>query len=374
MSNQNLRDAKSAKQDEFYTQLSDIENELRHYSRHFRGKIVYCNCDDPRVSSFFHYFSYNFERLGLKKLITACYKNQNRDIFSRHDSERAIWLEYNGNTKGGRVPDVEDIGIRKFKRDGDFRSLECIELLKQADIVVTNPPFSLFREYVAQLVSHNKKFLIIGNKNAITYKEIFPLIKNNSVWVGHTPMSKDLLFDLPEDIARNLKATKKEGSSYRTINGVVKGRSQSIWFTNLDHAKRHEELILYRCYSPEEYPHYDNYDAINVDRTADIPMDWDGAMGVPITFLDKYNPEQFEILGVCYLWDEGFQSHTFYDDYVEVQSDGTKTGMSGKKSNGLAVLKGPPPKGGCYLVKGDDIVHTKFKRVLVKRKKPDHLQ
>ena len=296
--NENLRKAKQQKNDEFYTQLSDIENELRHYTGHFLGKVVYCNCDDPRVSNFFHYFSYNFERLGLKKLITACYRNQERDLFSRHDSERAIWLEYNGNAKGGRVPDVGDIGVREFEGDGDFRSAECIELLKQADIVVTNPPFSLFREYLAQLMEYGKKFLIIGNKNAVTYKEIFPLIKDNRIWVGHTPMSKDLLFDLPEGLAQELKATKKQGSSYRIIDGVVKGRSQSIWFTNLDHKKRHEDLILYKRYSPEEYPAYDNYDAINVDKTAEIPMDWDGAMGVPISFLDKYNPEQFEILGM----------------------------------------------------------------------------
>ena len=296
--NENLRRARREKNDEFYTQLPDIEKELRHYTRHFRGKVVYCNCDDPRISNFFHYFSYNFERLGLKRLVTTCYRNRDRDLFSRHDSERAIWLEYAGNAKGGRVPDVGDIGVRELEGDGDFRSAECIELLGQADIVVTNPPFSLFREYVAQLVEYGKKFLIIGNKNAITYKEIFPLIKDNRMWVGHTPMSKDLLFDLPEGFARELRAKKKKGSSYRIIDGVVKGRSQSIWFTNLDHQKRHEELILYKRYSPEEYPTYDNYDAINVDRVAEIPMDWDGAMGVPVTFLDKYNPEQFEVIGI----------------------------------------------------------------------------
>lgn len=183
--NQNLQRAKREKNDEFYTQLSDIENELRHYTGHFAGKVVLCNCDDPRVSNFFHYFSYNFERLGLKKLIIACYKNQDRDLFSRHDTERAIWLEYKGNTKGGRVPDVEDIGVHAFEGDGDFRSAECIELLKHADIVVTNPPFSLFRGYVAQLVEYGKKFLIIGSKNAVTYKEIFPLIIENRVWFGY---------------------------------------------------------------------------------------------------------------------------------------------------------------------------------------------
>ena len=364
--NENLRKAKRQKNDEFYTQLSDIENELRHYTGHFRGKVVYCNCDDPRVSNFFHYFSYNFERLGLKKLITACYRNQERDVFSRHDSERAIWLEYKGNAKGGRVPDVGDIGIREFQGDGDFRSPECIGLLKQADIVVTNPPFSLFREYVAQLVQYGKKFLIVGNKNAVTYKEIFPLIKDNRMWVGHTPMSKDLLFDLPEGLARELKATKKKGSSYRIIDGVVKGRSQSIWFTNLDHKKRHEDLILYKRYSPEEYPAYDNYDAINVDKTAEIPMDWDGAMGVPITFLDKHNPEQFEILGFSSLWDDGFKSHTFYGDYAEMRLDGTKTGMSGQKANGYPILRGRPRKGN-YLTRGDDVVHCLYRRIFIRR-------
>ena len=297
--NENLRTAKRQKNDEFYTQISDIENELRHYTGHFRGKVVYCNCDDPRVSKFFHYFSYNFGRLGLKKLVTACYRNQARDLFSRHESERAIWLEYKGNAKGGRVPDVGDIGIREFEGNGDFRSAECIELLKQADIVVTNPPFSLFRNYVAQLVQYGKKFLIVGSQNAVTYKEIFPLIKDNRMWLGVTPKGQDMLFDVPEGYAQELVATAKEGSAYRVVGGVVKGRlGNAAWFTNLDHAKRHEELILYKRYSPEEYPTYDNYDAINVDKIAEIPMDWDGAMGVPVTFLDRHNPERFEIMGI----------------------------------------------------------------------------
>ncbi len=277
--NKNLQKARRQKNDEFYTQLSDIENELRHYTGHFRGKVVYCNCDDPSVSNFFHYFSYNFERLGLKRLIAACYRNRTRDMFSRHDSERAIWLEYNGNAKGGRVPDIEDIGIHEFEGDGDFRSAECIGLLGQADIVVTNPPFSLFRDFVSQLIEYETKFVIIGNKNAITYKEIFKLIQENKLWVGNTSMSKDMLFDVPESFAQELVATKKQGSAYKIVDGVVKGRSQSIWFTNLDHAKRREELILYKRYSPEEYPTYDNYDAINVDRVAEIPMDWGGADG-----------------------------------------------------------------------------------------------
>ena len=360
--NENLRKAKQQKKDEFYTQLSDIENELRHYIGHFSGKVVYCNCDDPRVSNFFHYFSYNFERLGLKKLITACYRNKQRDLFSRHDSERAIWLEYKGNAEGGRVPDVEDIGIREFEGDGDFHSAECIELLKQADIVLTNPPFSLFREYVAQLMEHSKQFLIIGNMNAITYKEIFPLIKDNRIWLGPSITSGDREFGVPDHYPLTAATHRidENGNKFVRVKGVR-------WFTNLDHAKRHEDLILYKRYSPEEYPTYDNYDAINVDKTAEIPMDWFGAMGVPITFLDKHNPEQFEILGVSYLWDDGFESHTFYDDYAEIRLDGTKTGMSGQKANGYPILRGRPRKGNC-LVRGDDVVHTLYKRIFIRRK------
>ena len=366
--NKNLQKAKRARNDEFYTQLADIESELRHYTGHFRDKVVYCNCDDPRISNFFHYFSYNFERLGLKRLIAACYRNQERDLFSRHDSVQAIWLEYSGGRQGGRVPDIGDIGIRAFAGDGDFRSAEGIDLLKQADVVVTNPPFSLFREYVAQLMQYGKNFLIVGNQNAVTYKEIFPLIKDNRMWLGVTPKGQDMLFDVPEDYARELVATAKEGSAYRVVEGVIKGRlGNAAWFTNLDHKKRNEKLILCQRYAPEDYPHYDNYDAINVDKVADIPMDWDGAMGVPITFLDKYNPEQFEILGFSSLWDQGFQSHTFYDDYAEMRPDGTKTGLSGQKANGYPILKGRPRKGN-YLIRGEEVVHTLYRRIFIRRK------
>jgi len=296
--NKSLHKAKKSKMDEFYTQLSDIEKELRHYKKHFKGKVVYCNCDDPRVSNFFHFFSYNFEKLGLKKLIATCYKSQNMDLFSDNNSEQAIYLVYEGDKNGNNIPDTKEIGVNQLKGDGDFRSKESIELLKQADIVVTNPPFSLFREYVTQLMEYNKQFIIIGNKNAITYKEIFRWIKENKMWVGNTPMSTDMLFDVPEDFAKELVATKKQGSGYKIINGVVKGRAQAVWFTNMDIAKRHEDLILYKTFNPNEYPRYDNYDAINVDKTKDIPFDYKDIMGVPITFLDKYNPEQFKILGM----------------------------------------------------------------------------
>ena len=289
MANKNLNQAKNAKKDEFYTQLVDIENELKHYKAHFEGKTVLCNCDDPRVSNFFHYFSYNFEQLGLKKLITTCYKNQNRDLFSQNDAEQAIWLEYFGDRNGNRVPDPEEIGIHFFKGDGDFRSQECIELLKEADIVVTNPPFSLFREYVAQLMKYEKKFVILGNQNAITYKEIFPLIKDNRLWLGSTlSFAKFKVPSYYEERSTRFWVD-ETGQKWRSFGNIC-------WFTNLDIAKRHEDIILYKSYNPEEYPEYDNYEAINVDRTSEIPMDYDGVIGVPITFLDKYNPDQFELL------------------------------------------------------------------------------
>lgn len=275
MPNQNLTLAKKQKRDEFYTQLPDIERELRHYTEHFKGKVVYCNCDDPRISNFFHYFSFRFEELGLKKLITTCYKNQEMDMFSRHDCERAIVLEYIGDKNENKVPDPGEIGVHHLKGDGDFRSDECIELLKQADIVVTNPPFSLFREYVAQLMEYNKKFLIIGNINAITYKDIFKHIQNNTLWLGYN-------------------CTRY----FRQPNGKLFETARSYWYTNMDIEKRHESLILTQKYSAREYPKYDNYDAIEVSQTKDIPIDYPGAMGVPITFLDKYNPKQFEILGM----------------------------------------------------------------------------
>ena len=285
--NKNLHSAKKGKNDEFYTQLSDIENELRHYKEHFKDKVVFCNCDDPRVSNFFHYFSYNFENLGLKKLITTCYKNQSRDLFSQNESEEAIWLEYTGDKNGDKVPNVEEIGIHPLKEDGDFRSKESIELLKEADIVVTNPPFSLFREYVAQLVEYEKKFIIVGHQNAITYKEIFPLIKENKMWLGYGFKGGASHFINKHYVDYATATDKKEGMI--RVSGVV-------WFTNLEIKKRHEDLILYKKYTPEEYPKYDNYDAINVDKTMDIPLDYEGVIGVPITFLDKYNPKQFEII------------------------------------------------------------------------------
>ena len=287
MANKNLSAAKEAKKDEFYTQLEDINNELRHYREHFRGKTVLCNCDDPRVSNFFTYFAYNFEFLGLKRLITTCYKNQDIDLFSQNQSEQAVYLIYEGDKNGNNVPDPEEIGIHPLKGDGDFRSPECIELLKQADIVVTNPPFSLFREYVAQLMEYDKKFLIIGHQNAVKYKEIFPLMMQNKLWLG---------YGFKGGAAHFISSYEDKATAGDHRDGMIRV-SGVHWFTNLDIKKRHENLILYKHYSKEDYPTYANYDAIEVGKTELIPVDYDGLMGVPITFLDKYNPDQFEIIG-----------------------------------------------------------------------------
>ena len=290
-----LQRAKRNKNDEFYTQLFDIEKELGHYTEHFKDKVVLCNCDDPRVSNFFHYFSHNFEHLGLKKLIATCHNPQVMDLYSSGNLEQAIYLEYTGDRDGNHLPDTEAIGIKHLTGDGDFRSQECIELLKEADIVVTNPPFSLFREYVAQLMEYDKKFLIIGNHNAITYKEIFKLIKENKIWLGPSISSGDREFGVPDDYPLEAAGYRidDEGKKFIRVKGVR-------WFTNLEIKKRHEGLILHKTYKGNEtdYPKYDNFDAINVDKTKDIPKDYDGLMGVPITFMDKYSPDQFEIVGI----------------------------------------------------------------------------
>lgn len=313
--NKALSDAAKAKKDEFYTQLVDIENELRHYKEHFKDKVVLCNCDDPYESNFFKYFAINFNHLGLKKLICTCYAGSpvvytqlsffdDRDVVGKETSERKpykIEITHVEDLNEDGAVDLTDVELLLKSVDGkpelldgngDFRSDECIELLKQADIVVTNPPFSLFKEYVAQLVEYDKKFLIIGNVNAITYKDFFPLIKDNKVWLGASIHSGDREFRVPDDYPLEASGCRvdSDGIKYIRVKGVR-------WYTNLDYPQRHEDLILYKPYSPEEYPKYDNYDAIHVEKAADIPCDYDGVMGVPITFMDKYNPDQFEIIG-----------------------------------------------------------------------------
>ena len=334
--NQSFGKAKDVKQDEFYTQLPDIERELRHYKKYFKGKVVYCNCDDPRVSNFFHYFSHNFNVLGLKKLIATCYKSRSMDLFSQNASEQAVCLEYTGSRNQTGVPELDEIYKQTLEGDGDFRSRESIDLLKQADIVVTNPPFSLFREYVAQLIEHDKKFLIIGNQNAVSYKEVFKLILENNVWLGYG--SGDMSFKVPAHYeARETRYWVDEtGQKWRSLGNAC-------WFTNLDIAKRHEELLLYKEYSPDSYPRYANYDAIEVGRTADIPANYAGAMGVPLTFLDKHNPDQFEILG---------SSQTLGQPMKEIAEKGS-------------YLQGGPR---FYLAKGDGTYHRLYDRIVIKQK------
>lgn len=297
--NESLHAANRAKKDEFYTQLSDIENELRHYKEHFRGKTVFCNCDDPRVSNFSVYFVLNFHNLGLRRLITTCYKNNEPDLFSMNECARAVYAIYDGDPECNSVEDAKQIPYREFEHsDGDFRSPECIELLKEADIVVTNPPFSLFREYVAQLIKYDKKFVIVGHQNAITYKEIFPLIQRNKLWLGvGFKGCAGHFYSKYEDVA--------SAGDHRT--GMIRV-SGVTWFTNLDIAKRHEELILYKTYNAEDYPEYENYKAIEVGKSNEIPSDYYGVMGVPITFLYKYNPEQFEIIGATESEGKGFSN------------------------------------------------------------------
>ena len=263
MANANLTKAKRAKNDEFYTQLTDIEKEMRHYKDFFKGKVVYCNCDDARESNFFKYFSLNFEHLGLKKLISTGYKADGKGIV----------LIYEGDKNGNRKVDNDEIIVNELEGNGDFRSAECIEFLKECDVVVTNPPFSLFREYVAQLMEYGKKFLIIGNINAVGWKETFPYIKNNLMWWGFNSIT-----------------------NFNTKNGVEKVGCR--WYTNIGHSKRNEEIDLYRKYDASAYIKYENYDAIDCSKVSDIPINYNGIIGVPISFLDTYCPSQFEIIGI----------------------------------------------------------------------------
>ncbi|MDD2595931.1 MAG: adenine-specific methyltransferase EcoRI family protein [Bacteroidales bacterium] len=313
--NKNLHEANRAKKDEFYTQFDDIANELKHYKEQFRDKIVFCNCDDPYESNFFKYFALNFNVFGLKKLIATCYDGSpvahTQLMLFEPESDFGIPKSKTRVPHKIVITDVPDMNndgavdlldvemllksdrnaLTRLKGNGDFRSDECVELLKQSDIVVTNPPFSLFREYLDQLVKYKKNYLIIGNVNSITYKDCFQLIKENKMWIGASIHSGDRAFNVPNDYPLTAAGCGIDncGRKYIRVKGVR-------WFTNLDYPQRHEDLDLYKQYTPEDYPKYDNYDAINVDRTSEIPCDYDGVMGVPITFLDKYNPEQFEIV------------------------------------------------------------------------------
>ncbi len=357
----NLRKARAEKQDEFYTQITDIENELKHYKEHFKYKIVFCNCDDPYESNFFKYFAMNFNFLCLKKLICTCYDSspiaytqlsffEEKEKAFPNTNKKAYKIEisevedYNGD---GAV-DLSDVeyllknknnSMALLKENGDFRSSECIELLKQSDIVVTNPPFSLFREYVAQLVKYDKSFLIIGNQNAVAYKEIFPLLRDNKIWLGYNSGSHT--FQVPHTFERN-NTFIKDGIKYAKFGNIC-------WFTNLDTTKRNEEIVMYKSYNETEYPKYENYNAINIDKTTDIPYDYYEIMGVPITFLDRYNPNQFIILGLG-------------SGYL-----GQSLGITGITKEHKKLMKGHSAAGDLYYLKnGKPIVP--YSRILIRRK------
>lgn len=330
--NSNLHMSRSDKADEFYTQLSLVENELKHYKEFLKGKVVFCNCDDPFESNFFKYFAMNFNSLGLKKLIATCYATspivysqlalfgsevivgKNRRTKNKKKAYKIEITEVTDENGDGRIDLVDVEYLLKNRRnvltllkgDGDFRSDECVELLKQADVVVTNPPFSLFRDFIAQLMEYQKSFIVIGNQNAITYREILPLIRDNKIWLGYN--SGHFWFKVPDTYEEKKTDFKIDdnGQKWRRMGNIC-------WFTNVDIEKRHEDMTLFRTYSPEAYPKYDNYDAIEVSRTADIPCDYYGIMGVPITFMNKFNPDQFEILG-----DSRYHDGQNYSDDINV--------------------------------------------------------
>ncbi|MDP2104323.1 MAG: adenine-specific methyltransferase EcoRI family protein [Candidatus Gracilibacteria bacterium] len=352
-SNKNLHNANKAKNDEFYTQLSYIEKELGYYKDHFKDKVIFCNCDDPEESHFWKYFEMNFEHLGIRKLISTHYETE----------KPSYKLEIIGDRNHDGKINALDIIKTPLKQNGDFRSPECIEILREADIVVTNPPFSLFREYVAQLFEYNKKFIIIGNQNAITYKETFELIKENKIWLGASLDGRNIWFRIPDNYEKFHKI--ENGIKYAFV-------ASTIWFTNLDYEKRHEYLILYKTYkgNENEYPKYDNYDAINVDKTKDIPIDYMDAMGVPITFLHKYNPDQFEILGITSGRDEFEAIPTKrYINTKQINTDGSVT--NGSKANTRATLLLSSKPNGIYYT-ADNVsgyLSIFYARIIIRNKK-----
>jgi len=370
--------AKKNKNDEFYTQLPDIEAELRHYRGQFKGKTVLCNCDDPFESNFFKYFAMNFRRLGIKKLIASCYspspiQGEELSLFdlagmseTEAEARRPYKIEISEipDANGDGAVDLSDVeyllrhdanALTVLNGNGDFRSEECLTLLDEADVVVTNPPFSLFREYLALLIEKDKKFLVIGNQNAITYKEIFPLIMTNKLWLGFGFKRNMAHFYTP--YAPYSQWIEQEGEGVVRVAGVQ-------WFTNLDLPKRHENLILVEKYSPDRYPHYDNYDAIEVSKSSEIPEDWTGAMGVPITFLNKYNPDQFEIIGIAKA-PLGSPMKT-YPRQTQVSKNGSRSQVT-KLNDGPVIMVSAPPQGETYYIVDDNYYVQRYARILIRR-------
>jgi len=404
MANENLSKAKNARNDEFYTQFHDIEKEINAYLEYdpnvFRGKTILCPCDDPYESNFFKYFALYFNDFKLKKLIATCYvgspiSNKELSLFPE-ETEANKTTRHPHKIEIAEIPDMNNDGVvnlydvqlllgnnrnhlTRLKGDGDFRSDEIKKLRDEADIIITNPPFSLFREFLTWITEANKQFIIIGNKNCITYKEVFPLFKENKLWIGTMPMGIDLLFQVPDDYAKKMIEEGKEGSNYKIVNCIVYGRSSSVWFTNIDHGRRHQPLQLMtiannirynKKLKGKEYEKYDNYDAIEVPFTDAIPSDYGGIMGVPITFLDKYSPEQFEILGAtqrgCH---DEVPDTKKYDDYWEVKQNGKKTGSSGGKTNENANLAGNDGKKNYFTNKEGRIIQSSYQRIFIKHKK-----
>ena len=377
--------ANKAKKDEFYTQLSDIEKEMRYYRKHFKGKTVLCNCDDPFESNFFKYFVLNFNRLGLKKLIATCYAsspiaNTQLSLFDIVDAKKsddskaaykAVVTKVYDKTGDGGI-DMFDVAelfksgeneLEELMGDGDFRSNECIELLKESDIVVTNPPFSLFREYVSILMEHNKSFIIIGNVNAISYKEIFPLLMNNQMWIGASIHSGDRAFYVPDDYPLNASGcgVDDDGRKFIRVKGVR-------WYTNLDISQRHEEIIPIKRYNSIDYPRYDNYDAIEVGSVADIPCDYPDIMGVPITFMDKYNPDQFEIIGLTQGWDDLHSKR--YGQQIQISKTGKQSKVM-KLNDGPSIEVYEAPKDKTYYIVDNHMYIKMYARLLIRNKHPE---
>ena len=341
--NRDLIKAKEQKKDEFYTQLTDIEKEMKHYTAHFRGKTIFLNCDDPEYSNFWLYFQLNFYQLGLKKLISTHYE-ENKPSYKME-----IVSTNKDDGQAGTQLGIPDYVKTPLKQNGDFRSPECIEILKEADIVITNPPFSLFREFVAQLMEYDKKFIIIGNQNAIHYKEIFPLLRDNKMWIGVSIHSGDREFQVPDDYPLQASGWRvdEEGRKYIRVKGIR-------WFTNLDFEERHEDMLLYKSYCESEYPKYINYDAIEVNKTADIPCDYYGDMGVPDNFMDKYNPEQFVIVGLA----EGELGKEI----------GFSANLTEEECKALSREYKPFRKGNPIYRKNDGTLHKPFARIIIRRK------
>lgn len=343
MSGTNLQEAKRNQNDEFYTQISDIEKELNHYRDQFKDKHIFMNCDDPEESNFWMYFYLNFDFLSIKKITSTHY----------HESKPTYRLDYDG----------KEVVKTPLEQNGDFRSPEAIEILREADIVITNPPFSLYREYVSQLISEDKDFIIIGNYNSVNYKEIFPLLNDGKMWIGQS--SGTMEFIIPNDApVRSAQRIDEDGVRYQKFGNIS-------WFTNMEVQRRSEDIVLYKEYNKEDYPKYDNYDAINVNRVNEIPKDYYGVMGVPITFLNRHNPEQFNILGLSQKHGYGLTSKVDYQDFVEIRPNGEETGSSGRKTNGNPVMEGKPKRGNYYLNKDTGkIVHSLYGRIFIQRK--DH--